>query len=151
MGARIAVARAFTLHDSDRWHVPLEFSLAPIFPSCTGDLCGGGLAFKAEVIDPSYSGAEACRLDKCHRVDLPHERFVRFAAQLDSDWTRCRLVVFRVAAARFRISLLGTRRDHVLCVARYVSLRSDQLWSAALQFFSRTPQTCAARSVLGFI
>ena len=33
MGARTAVARAFTLHDSDRWHVPLEFSLAAIFSS----------------------------------------------------------------------------------------------------------------------
>ena len=64
---------------------------------------------------------------------------LRFAAQLDSDWTGCGLVVFRVPAARFRISLLGTRRDYVLRVARHVSLRSDELWSSALQFFSRTP------------
>ena len=57
MGARIAVARAFALHDSDRWPVPLEFSLVAIFPSRTGDLRGGSLASKAGVTDPGYSGA----------------------------------------------------------------------------------------------
>ena len=71
---------------------------------------------------------------------------LRFSAHLDSYWTGCGLVLFRVPAAQFRISLLGTRRDHVLRVARHVSLRSDELWSSALQFFSRTAQTCAARS-----
>ena len=146
MGARIAVARAFALHDSDRRHVSLEFSLAAIFPSRTGDLRGGSLASKAGVTDPGYSGAWTCRLDRRRSIDLPRDRVLRFAAQLDSDWTRCGLVVFRVPAARFRISLLGTRRDHVLRVARHVSLRSDELWSSALQFFSRTRQTCAARS-----
>ena len=73
MGARTAVARAFTLHDSDRRHVPLEFSLAPIFPSRTGDLRGGSFASKAGVTDPGYSGAWTCRLDRRRSVDLPHE------------------------------------------------------------------------------
>src|SRR4249920_2053727 len=114
MGALITVACAFTLHDSDRRPVPLEFSLAPIFPSRTGDLRGGSFASKAGLTDPSYCGAWTCRLDRRRSVDLPHERVLRFAAHLDSDWTRCGLVVFRVPAARFRISLLGTRRDYVL-------------------------------------
>ena len=76
---------------------------------------------------------------------------LRFAAHLDSDWTRCGLVVFRVPAARFRISLLGTRRDHVLRVARHVSLRSDELWSSALQFFSRTRSNLRRSIRSGFI
>src|SRR4029450_8894488 len=50
------VARAFTLHDSDRWHVSLEFSLAAIFPSRTCNLRGGGAAAQAGVSDPGYSG-----------------------------------------------------------------------------------------------
>src|SRR6187200_774004 len=111
MGTRIAVGRAFTLHDSDRGPVSLEFSLAPIFPSRPGDLRGGSFASKAGVTDSSYGGAWTCRLDRRRRVDLPDERVLRSAAQLDSDWTHCSLVVFRVPAARFRISLLGTRRD----------------------------------------
>ena len=82
MGARIAVARAFTLHDSDRRPVPLEFSLAPIFPSRTGDLRGGSLASKAGVTDPGYSGAWTCRLDRRRSVDLPHDWLVRFSAHV---------------------------------------------------------------------
>ncbi len=95
MGARIAVARALALHDSDRWPVSLEFSLAAIFPSRTGDLRGGSLASKAGVTDPGYSGAWTCRLDRRRSVDLPHDRVVRFAAHLDFYWTRCGLGVFR--------------------------------------------------------
>ena len=132
MGARIALNRAPPLHDSNGWPVSLEFSLAALFPSRTGDLRGGSLAFKAGVTDPGYSGAWTCHLDRRRSVDLPHERVLRSAAQLDSDWTRFGLVVFRVSIAGFRISLLGTRRDYVLRVARHVSLRSDELWSSAL-------------------
>ena len=44
MGARIALARALALHDSNRRPVSLEFSLAAIFPSRTGNLRGGGPA-----------------------------------------------------------------------------------------------------------
>ena len=89
-----------------RW----SFRWLPFFHLVPGDLRGGSLAFKAGVTDPGYSGAWTCRLDRRRSVDLPHDRFVRFSAHLDSDWTGCGLVVFRVPAARFRISLLGTRR-----------------------------------------
>ena len=138
MGARTAVARAFALHDSDRRPVSLEFSMAAIFPSRPRDLRGGSPASKAGVTDPGYSGAWTCRFDKRRRVDLPHDWFVRFSAHLDFYWTGCGLVLFGVPAAQFRISLLGTRRDHVLRVARHVSLHSDKLRSSQLQFFSRT-------------
>ena len=94
MGVGIAVARTFSLHDSDCWYVPLEFSLAPIFPSRTGDLRGGSFASKAALTDPSYSGAWTCRLGRRRSIDLPRERILRSAAQLDSDWTRFGLVVF---------------------------------------------------------
>src|SRR4029077_14455256 len=120
MGARTAVARAVTLHDSDRWHVPLEFSLAPVFPSRTRHLRGGSFAPKAGVTDSGYSGTWTCHLDRRRGVDLPYNWFVRFSAYLDSHWTGCGLVVFRVAAARFRISLLGSRVDHFLRVACHV-------------------------------
>ena len=138
MGARIAVARAFILHDSDRRPVPLEFSLAAIFPSRTGDLRCGSLASKAGVTDPGYSGAWTCRLDRRRSVDLPYNRFVRFSAHLDSDWTGCGLGLFRVLPAQFRFSIVDARRDHVLRLPRHISLRSDERWSAPLQFFSRT-------------
>ena len=118
--------------------VSLEFSLAAIFSSGPGDLRGGSLASQAGVTDPGYSRAWTCRLDRRRGVDLPHGWRIRFAAHLDSYWTGCGLVVFRAPAARFRISLLGARRDHILRVARHVSLHSDELRSSALQFFSRT-------------
>ena len=43
---------------------------------------------------------------------------------------------FLLRGSEFRS--LGARRDHVLRVARHISLRSDEHRSAALQFFSRT-------------
>ena len=98
MGARIALARAFTLHDSNRRPVPLEFSLAAIFPSRAGDLRGGSLASKAGVTDPGYSGAWTCRLDRRRSVDLPHNWFVRFSAHLDCYWTGCGLGLFGISA-----------------------------------------------------
>ena len=106
----------------------------------------GSLASQTGVTDSGYSGGWTCRLDRRRGVDLPYNGFVRFSAHLDSDWTGCGLVVFRVPAARFRISVLATRRDHVLRVTRHVSLHPDKRRSSQIQFFSRAAQTCAARS-----
>ena len=138
MGARTVVARAFTLHDSDRRHVSLEFSLAALFPSRLGDLRGGSLASTTGITGAGYSGAWICRLDKRRSVDFPYDRFVRFAAQLDYYWIGCGVVLFGVPAARFRISLLGTCHHHLLRIARHVSLHPDKLWSSQIQFFPGT-------------
>ena len=107
MGARIALARALALHDSNRRPVSLEFSLAAIFSSRPGDLRGGGAAFKAGVTDPGYSGAWPRRFDKRRRVDLPYGWFVRFSAHLDFSWIGCGLDLFGIPATRFRISISG--------------------------------------------
>src|SRR4029079_16163846 len=139
MGARTAVARAFTLHDSDRRDVPLEFSLAAIFSSHTGIVRGGSFAFQVGVGEPGYGGPWTCRLFRCRGVDLRHDWWIRFPPHLDSDWTGCFVVVFRARIARFRISLLDTCRDHVLRLPCHLSLHSNELRSAALQLFSRTP------------
>ena len=79
------------LHDSNGWPVSLEFSLAALFPSGPRDLRGGGLASKAGVNDPGYSGAWTRRFDRRLSVDLPHSWFVRFSAHLDCYWTGCGL------------------------------------------------------------
>ena len=142
MGARTAVARAFTLHDSDRWHVSLEFSLAAIFPSRTCNLRGGGAAAQAGVSDPRYSGAWTRRFDKRGRVDLPHDWFLRFPAHLDFCWIDFGLGLFGIHPTSLPSSTLGTGRDHLLRVARHVCLHSDKLRSSQIQFFSRTPQAC---------
>ena len=83
MGARIALDRAFALHDSNHRSVPLEFSMATIFPSCPRNLRGGGAEAQARVSDPGYSGAWTHRVDERYRVSLPHDWFVRFPAHLD--------------------------------------------------------------------
>lgn len=137
MGARIAVACAFTLHDSNRRPLPLEFSLAPIFPSRTGDLRGGSLASEAGVTDPGYSSAWTSHLARHGRIDLPHDWLLRFAAQLDFDWFGCGLGFVGILPAQFRFSIVDACRDHVLRLPCHISLRSDKLWSAALQFFTR--------------
>ena len=105
MGTGIALDRAFALHDSNRRPVPLEFSLAAIFPSGPGDLRGGGLAFKAGVTDPGYSGAWARRFGKRRRVDLPHNWFGRFSAHLDFYWIGCGLGLFGIFPTQFRFSI----------------------------------------------
>ena len=138
MGARIALNRAPALHDSNGWPVSLEFSLAALFPSRTGDLRGGSLASKAGVADPGYSGAWTSRLDRRRSVDLPHSWRVRFSAHLDCYWTGCGLGLFGIFPTQFRFSVVDARRDHVLRLPRHISLRSDEPWSAALQFLSRT-------------
>src|SRR6187200_573939 len=125
MGARAAVARAFTLHDSDGRDVPLEFSLAAIFSSRTGVVRGGSFASKTKVTDPGYGGGRTSRLDRRRCVDLRHDWRIRFAPHLDSDWTGCFVVVSGDRIARFRISLLGTCRDHVLRLPWHISLPSD--------------------------
>src|SRR5437763_12596068 len=103
MGARIAVDCAFTLFDSDSRDVSLEFPLAAIFPSLTCDLRGGSLAPKAEVTDAGDCGSWACHRDRCHSINLPRDRPLRFAARLDPNWSRCGLALFRLRAPRFRI------------------------------------------------
>src|SRR3954447_11349127 len=121
MGARTAVARAFTLHDSDRGDVPLEFSLAAIFSSRAGVVRRGSFASKTSVADPGYGGGRACRIDRRRGVDLRDGWGIRFPSHLDPDWTGRFLVVSRGPIARLRISLLGTCRDHVLRVPCYIS------------------------------
>ena len=138
MGTRIALAGAVALHDSNRRPVPLEFSMAAIFPSRPRNLCGGGPAFKAGITDPGYSGACARRFGKRRRVDLPHNRFGRFSAHLDFYWIGCDLGLFGIFPTQFQFSIVDARRDHVLRLPHHISLRSDERWSAALQFFSRT-------------
>ena len=138
MGARIAVACAFTLHDSNRRPLPLEFSLAPIFPSRTGDLRGGSLASEAGVTDPGYSSAWTSHLARRGRIDLPHDWLLRFAAQLDFDWFGCGLGFVGILPAQFRFSIVDARRDHLLRLARHVSLHPDKLRSSQIQFFSST-------------
>ena len=132
MGARTVVARAFTLHDSDRWHVSLEFSLAAIFPSRTCNLRGGGAAAQAGVSDPRYSGAWTRRFDKRGRVDLPHDWFLRFPAHLDFCWIDFGLGLFGIHPTSLPSSTLGTGRDHLLHVARHVCLHSDKLRSSQI-------------------
>src|SRR3982751_2032765 len=106
MGARIAAPCAFSVHDSDSRDVPLEFSLAAIFASRACDLRGGSLAPKAEISDAGYCGSCACCVDSRHSIDLPRDRPLRFATQIDFDWTGCGLVVSRVPGARLGSSLL---------------------------------------------
>src|SRR5436190_22318736 len=103
MGARIAVDCAFALYDSDSRDVSLEFPLAAISPSRTCDLRGGSLGPKAEVTDAGRCGSWACRVDSPRSIDLPRDRRLCFAAQLDPNWNRCGLALFRLRAARFRI------------------------------------------------
>ena len=137
MGTRIAHNRAPPLHDSNGWPVSLEFSLAALFPSRTGDLRGGSPAFKAGVTDPGYSGAWARRFGERRRVDLPYNWFVRFSAHLDCYWTGCGLGLFGIPATQLRFSIVGVRGDHILRLSRHVSLPPDKLRSAEIQFFSR--------------
>ena len=138
MGTRIALASAVALHDSNRRPVSLEFSLAAIFSPRTSNLRGGGPPFKAGVTEPGYSGTWARRFGNRRRVDLPYNWFVRFSAHLDFYWIGCDLGLFGIFPAQFRFSIVDARRDHVLRLPHHISLRSDERWSAALQFFSRT-------------
>src|SRR6476620_7052333 len=138
MGARTALAGAVALPDSNRRPVPLEFSMAAIFPSRSRNLCGGGPAFKAAVTDPGHAGACASRFGKRRCVDLPYNRFGRFSVHLDFYWVGCDLGLFGIFPTQFRFSIVDARRDHVLRLPHHISLRSYERWSAALQFFSRT-------------
>ena len=102
MGARIAVARAFTLHDADRRPVPLEFSLAAVFSFSSRDLRGRSVASATEIIRllPGYGG----KADSGYRGALARHRYrhrdanpaygwvVRFPSHMDLSWTRSILV-----------------------------------------------------------
>ena len=139
MGARIALARAVALHDSNRRPVPLEFSMAAIFPSRPRDLRGGGPAFKAGVTDPGYSGAWARRFGKRRRVDLPYNWFGRFSAHLDFYWIGCGLGLFGISATQFRILDRGRPPAITFCalLATYLCVPTN-CGVPQLQFFSRT-------------
>jgi hypothetical protein len=80
MGARIAFARASALHDSNRWLVSLEFSLAAIISSDPRDLRCGDIAHGGAVKDCSYHCACPSRFDRDPSVNLPNGWFLRFAA-----------------------------------------------------------------------
>src|SRR5215510_13882511 len=96
MGADIAFSRAFALHDSNCRLVSLEFSLAAIFSSGPGCLRGGSASNRIAIKAGSYLGASAYRVNGHRRIDLPHNRLLRSAAQLDSYWAGCGLVGLRV-------------------------------------------------------
>src|SRR4029453_19594565 len=113
MGARIALNRASALHDSHCWAVSLEFSLASLFPSRTGDLRGGSLAFKAGVTDPGHRGAWTCRVDRPCSIDLPYSWRVRFSAHLDCYWTGGGLGLFGIFPTQLQFSIVAARGDHV--------------------------------------
>ena len=99
MGARVAVDRAFAVHDSNRQSFSLEFSMAAIFPSRPRNLRGGGAPAQAGVRDSRYSGAWTRRFDELCRVDLSQDWFVRFSTHLDFSWIGFDLGLFGVPPA----------------------------------------------------
>src|SRR5262245_48324477 len=125
MGTCIAFGRACALHDSNSRLVPLEFSMATIFPSCLGSLCGGSAAAQAGFSDPGYGGAWPCYFDERCRIYLSHNWFVRFPAHLDFSWIGLGLGLFGTPATSLGVSPLDSRRDYILRVARHVSLHPD--------------------------
>ncbi len=70
MGAHLAFNCALGLHDTNSRSVSVEFSVVAVFPSGSGDLCGGGFAPKAGVTDPGFSGPCARRFDRLGSIDL---------------------------------------------------------------------------------
>ena len=99
MGARVAVDRAFAVHDSNRRSFSLEFSMAAIFPSRPRNLRGGGAPAQAGVRDSRYSGAWTRRFDELCRVDLSQDWFVRFSTYLDFSWIGFGLGLFGIPPA----------------------------------------------------
>ena len=132
MGARIAAARAFALHDSNYRLVSLEFSLVAIVPSRFRNLRCRGIAAQSGVSDSGYSGAWTRRFDERCRVDLPHDWFVRFPVHLDFSWISFGLGLFGIPATSLGFSIMGARRNHILRIACHVSLRADKLWSSPI-------------------
>jgi len=132
MGARIALASALALHDSNCRYVPMEFSLAAIFSSRISGLFGGGFAFNAALTGPGSRGAWTRRFDKPRRIDLPYNWFVRFSAHFDFYWIGCGLGLFGIPATQLRFSFLGARGNYILRPSCHVSLPPDKLQSAAI-------------------
>src|ERR1700757_1003823 len=100
MGADTALDRALGLHDSNHRSLPLEFSMAAIFPSHPRNLRSRGAAFKAGVTDPGYSCAGARLFDQRRRVGPPYGWIIRFSAHLDPYWIGCGLVLFGIPATQ---------------------------------------------------
>ena len=94
MGARTAVARAFALHDSNRRHVPLEFSLAAIFSSRPRNLRGGGLATALPSTTEPCNCAWTDRRDRNRSRDLSHGRHLCVSANVDPYRAGGGLVLF---------------------------------------------------------
>ena len=98
MGTGTAVDRAFAVHDSDRRSLPLEFSMAAIFPSRPRNLRGGSAPAQTGVRDSRHSGAWTRRFGGRCRADLSQEWFVRFSAHLDFYRIDCGLGLFGIPA-----------------------------------------------------
>src|ERR1700757_3886946 len=132
MGARIAVARAPALRDSNRRLVSLEFSMAAIFPPGPRDLRGGAATDSIAIDHRSCHCAWPGHCDGYRSLNLSHRRHLCFSANMDLYRTSCGLVWFRIPATQVRISLVGTHADYVLRVARHVSLHPDKLRSSQI-------------------
>ena len=113
----------------------MEFSLAAILSSNSGDLRGGGAAHGIAVNDCSYDRAYPGRSDGNRCVYLPDVWFLRFSAWLDFSWIGRRLVFVGIARTPFQISTVDARRDHVCRVAGHLSLHPDKLRSSADTIF----------------
>src|SRR5262245_54356796 len=111
MGTSTAPDRAFALHDSNRRPVPLEFSVAAVFPSGPRNLRGRSIATRGGVGEPGYSGAWTRHFDESCRVKLPHGWFLRFAAHLDFSRTGFGLGLFGIPPTQLRIALVGIGGD----------------------------------------
>src|SRR5262245_65726255 len=132
MGARIALNRAFALHDSNRRPVPLEFSMAAIFPSGPGNLRGGGVTEKVAIKNRSSHCARLGHYCRDRRFDVPHWGHLRVSAYMDLYRLGCSLVVLRIFVRQFRISTVAPSSDHILCVTGDLSVYPDKRRSAQL-------------------
>src|SRR4030095_2041642 len=137
MGARIALNRAFALYDSNYRSVPLEFSMAAIFPSYSRNLRGGGAAEKVAIKNRS---SHCVRLGHCcrdRRFNVPHGKHLRVSAYMDLYRLGCSLVVLRIFVRQFRIWTVAPCGGHILCVSGDLSVYPDKRRSSQIQFFSR--------------
>ena len=135
----LLVARASALHDSNRWPVSLEFSLAAHFSISYWRFARRRpCSLKPGSPTPATAALGLVVLTGIAALIFHTAGVVRFSAHLDSYWIGCGLGLFGIFPTQFRFSIVDARRDHVLRLPRHISLRSDELWSAALQFFSRT-------------
>ena len=130
MGARIALNRAFALHDSNRRSVPLEFSMAAVFPSGPRNLRGGGAAENVAIKNRSSHCARLGHYCRDRRFDVPHWGHLRVSAYMDLYRLGCSLVVLRIFVRQFRIWTVAPNGDHILCVTRDLSVYPDKLRSS---------------------